>query len=89
MPTTELLAKNLGQCSPSDLAKAKEEKGSCLVTVIHKPNLKVDRNQVAFITGRREWRSGTRFLSAEKYAQYKSAIEVLEKKGFLYVTSFS
>lgn len=86
MPKTELLPKDLGQCSPSDLAKAAEEKGSCLVTTIHKPNLKNDRNQVAFITGRREWRKGTRFVSAEKYAQYKDAIEVLEKKDFLYTT---
>lgn len=86
MPKTELLPKDLGQCSPSDLAKAQEEKGSCLVTTLHKPNLKVDRDQVAFITGRREWRTGTRFVPAEKYVKYKSNIEALEKKNFLYTT---
>ena len=88
MPKTELLPKDAGQCSPSDLAKAQEEKGSCLVTTTHKPNLQNDRDQVAFITGRREWRKGTRFVSAEKYAKYKGTIETLEKKGFLYTTQF-
>ena len=87
MSNSELLPKNLGQCSPADLAKAKEEKGSCLVTVTHKPNLKTDREHVAFITGRKEWRTGTRFVSAERYAKYQSQIEALAKKGFLYVTT--
>jgi len=86
MPNTELLPKDFGQCSPADLAKAKEEKGSCLVTTIHKPNLKNDRDEVAFITGRREWRKGTKFVSAEKFAKYKATIEKLEKKDFLYTT---
>lgn len=86
MPKTELLPKDLGQCSPSDLAKAQEEKGSCLVTTTYKPNLKNDRDQVAFFTGRREWRSGTKFVSAEKYAKYKSSMETFEKKDMLYVT---
>ena len=86
MPKTELLPKNLGQCSPSDLAKAQEEKGSCLITLTHKPNLHNDRDQIAFLTGRREWRSGTRFVSAEKYAKYKGTIEAFAKKDMLYVT---
>ncbi len=86
MPKTELLPKDRGQCSPSDLTKAQEEKGSCLVTLTHKPNLKNDREQVAFISGRREWRSGTRFVSAEKYKNNKGMIDALAKKDFLYVT---
>ncbi len=86
MSNTELLPKDLGACSPADLKKAQEEKGSCIVTVTHKPNLKNDREQVAFITGRREWRSGSRFVSAEKYAKYQPVIEALAKKGFIYVT---
>ena len=86
MPKTELLSKDFGQCSPADLAKAKEEKGSCLVTTTHKPNLQNDRDEVAFITGRREWRTGTRFVDAAKYEKYKSTIEKLEGKGFLYTT---
>ena len=86
MPKTELLPKDLGQCSPSDIVKATEEKGSCLVTTTHKPNLKNDRQLVAFITGRRDWRSGTRFVSAEKYAKNKGIIEALEKKDMLYAT---
>ena len=87
MSNSELLPKNLGQCSPGDLSKALEEKGSCLVTMTHKPNLKNDRDEVAFISGRKEWRSGTRFVSAEKYAKYKGTIEKLEGKGYLYVTA--
>ena len=87
MSNSQLLPKDLGQCSPADLAKAQEEKGSCLISLTHKPNLQVDRDQVAFMTGRKEWRSGTRFVSAEKFAKYKDAILKLEKKGFLYVTS--
>ncbi len=87
MNNSELLPKNLGQCSPADLAKAKEEKGSCLVSTTHKPNLTNDREEVAFITGRREWRGGTRFVSAEKYAKYKDTIQKLEAKGFIHVTT--
>lgn len=86
MPKTELNPKDLGQCSPSDLAKAQEEKGSCLVTLTHKPNLKNDRELVAFISGRREWRSGSRFVSAEKRSKYQGVIDALEKKGFIYTT---
>jgi len=50
------------------------------------PTTELLPDQVAFITGRREWRKGVRFISADKYEKYKGTIETLEKKGFLYTT---